>query len=285
MPAAGETDSLERCDGGAPRRDAARLESLIAEIHRPETERSQLVLARFCSPGYQTARSGVDTPRGRAAAEQVDAWLGQLLDAVDQLELNDSLALVVTTDHGMRDVSHLIRIERILRREGIDARVEARGATAQLYLAPGEDPEDAANRLSDYEYFEVMKRGELPLYAHWGDGPRVAPLIVSAYPPYFLEQRSTWPLWLRAISRIAPDYLWAEYWRAATGGFVPRTPAMYGLLYGWGAGFVRGQEAQALRVIDIHPTVMQLMGLQPGEPVDGRVATSLFEERIPVGGP
>ena len=38
---------------------------------------------------------------------------------------------------------------------------------------------------------------------------------------------------------------------------------------------------QALRIIDLHPTVADLLGIAPGEPLDGRVAKSLFEARIP----
>ena len=273
---------FESCDSGAPTRDVARFGELLEVIGAPAAERPALVLARFCSPGYQTAHSGVDTPESIAAAERVDGWLGELLDAIDRGEDRESLTLLVTTDHGMRDVSHLIRIERILRREGIEARVEARGSTAQLYLAPGQDPAEVAARLSEYAPFEILERDGLPLYAHWGEGPRLAPLVLSAYPPYFVEQESTWPFWLRALAAIAPDYLWAEYWRAATGGFVPRTPAMYGLLYAWGAGIVAGQEAQAMRTIDVHPTVAHLLGIPPGDPLDGRIATSLFEARVGV---
>jgi len=280
-----EAIAVETCDRGSPERDAERFRGLVEQVKASATGRAQLVLARFCTPGYQTARYGVDTPEGAAAAERVDAWLGELLDAIDRSDVPESFTLLVTTDHGMRDVSHLIRIERILRREGIAARVEARGSTAQLYLAPGQDAAEVTERLSGYAPFEILKRDELPLYAHWGNGPRLAPLILSAYPPYFVEQKSAWPFWLRALAAIAPDYLWAEYWRAATGGFVPRTPAMYGLVYAWGAGIVAGQEAQAMRVIDIHPTVAHLLGIVPGDPIDGRIANSFFEERIRIEEP
>ncbi len=275
-------EPIETCVGGTERRDADRLASLISLVAQPAVERPRLILARFCTPGYETERYGVDTPEGIAAAERIDGWLGELQATIDQLEEQETdagIALIVTTDHGMRDVSHLIQLERILRREGVEARVEARGSTALLYLDPGQDPVAIAERLAPYAPFEVLTRDEPPLYAHWGASPRVAPLIVSAFPPYFIENQRTWPLWLRALSYIAPDYLWAEFWRSATSGFVPRTPAMYGLLYAWGAGITVGQEAQAMRVIDIHPTVVELLGVAPGEPLDGRVASSLFQAR------
>ena len=37
-----------------------------------------------------------------------------------------------------------------------------------------------------------------------------------------------------------------------------------------------GREVERVRAIDIHPTVMHILGLEPGRPVDGRVERSLL---------
>lgn len=266
----------ERCDGGARRRDVARQRELLEHLRRPgaATER-EIVLARFCTPARVIRGAGVDTPRSAAAVAEIDTFVGEVMAALEGRE--GASALIVATDHGMRDVSHLIQFDRILERHDIEARVESGGSTALLYLPPGSDPEEIAGRLREYDFFDVLQKGALPAYAHWGEGPRVPDLVISAYPPYFIEARERWPYWLRPLSWIAPDHLWAEGWRRATSGYVPRTPAMYGLVYAWGAGVEGGREAQALRVIDLHPTLTTMMGITPGSPLDGRPATSLLQ--------
>ncbi len=122
----------------------------------------------------------------------------------------------------------------------------------------------------------MLHKDALPAYAHLGDSGRVPQLIVSAYPPYFIEAQSRWPYWLRVLAWFAPDHLWASLWRGATNGYVPRIPAMYGLVYAWGSAVEGGREAQALRVIDLHPTIASVLGIAPAETLDGRLSSSLL---------
>lgn len=268
----------DRCDSGARRRDAGRRRALLDHLRAPADPAGattrELVQARFCAPGDSIRRNGVDTPASAAVVAELDSFVGEVVAAIETR--GDETLLFVVTDHGMRDVSHLIQLPRILAREGVDATVKAAGSTALLYLPEGADAAAIQQRLSAYDFFEVLSRDALPAYAHLGEGPRVPELILSAYPPYFIEAKSRWPYWLSALGLVAPDHLWAEWWRSATSGFVPRTPAMYGLVYVWGHGVEGGREAQALRVIDLHPTIAEVLGIAPGEPLDGRVATTLL---------
>jgi len=55
----------------------------------------------------------------------------------------------------------------------------------------------------------------------------------------------------------------------ATHGYDPHIAQMHGIFYAWGSG-VAPHEIKRLDMIDIHPTVMSLLGLQPGKPVDGK---------------
>ena len=43
------------------------------------------------------------------------------------------------------------------------------------------------------------------------------------------------------------------------------------------SGVKKGYEIPRLDMIDIHPTVMTLLGLQPGKPVDGKTLASALE--------
>ena len=62
----------------------------------------------------------------------------------------------------------------------------------------------------------------------------------------------------------------------ASHGYDPAIPEMHGIFYAWGAGIARGKEVAQLNMIDVHPTVMSLLGLQPGKPVDGKIATGVL---------
>ena len=312
----------ERCEGDFRHRDAERRDAVRNLLAAPPEQRPQLLLARFCSPGAELRAAGVQSEAGIAAVEEIDAFLGQLLriantaptpadreasappprQAADPAasplvetentataapapvpDLAQSpVAFFVASPLGMRDVSHLINLERILHREAIEGQLLARGNTAFLYLPPGTDAERVAAQLTAYRPLEVLRKTALPLYAQLGEGPRVPPLILSAYPPYFLAESERWPFWLRGLAAIGPDYVWAELWRSAASGFTPRTPSMFGLFYAAGAGIAPTGRLGALQVIDLHPTAAQLLGITPGTPLDGRIATPLLHP--PPGG-
>lgn len=266
----------ERCGRGAPQRDAARHDALIAALRKPQGEASQLILARFCRPGAVVREVGVDSQKSRAHIVETDARVAEVLAAIEARPESET-TLFLLTDHGMREVSHLVQLDRLLKREGVRAQSIARGSTALLYLEAGQDADIAAKRLAKYRPIEVQRRGSLPAYAHLGEGARVPDLIVSAFPPYFLEDRSAWPFWLRGLAWVAPDYLWAEGWMRATSGFAPRTPAMYGIFYAWGAGIPAQGETQAMRIVDLHPSIARALAIEPGTPLDGGVLDALFE--------
>lgn len=54
---------------------------------------------------------------------------------------------------------------------------------------------------------------------------------------------------------------------------------MHGIFYAWGAGIAKGHEVTRLDMVDIHPTVMALLGLKPGQPSDGKIVTDALSEK------
>jgi hypothetical protein len=106
----------------------------------------------------------------------------------------------------------------------------------------------------------------------------VPELILSARPPYFIEDVGRWPSWLRWLGRHGPEIVWAGVFLKASHGYPVEQADVSGILYAWGDGIARGRDAGRLRAIDLHPTVTRLLGIEPGRPVDGAVADALLAD-------
>jgi hypothetical protein len=104
----------------------------------------------------------------------------------------------------------------------------------------------------------------------------VAPLILSAKPPFFIEDVSSWPFYLRWLGWAGPEFASAGSLLKATHGYPPGTDGMVGVLYAWGDGIAEGLEAKFVHAIDLHPTVTMLLGIEPGTPVDGSARRDLL---------
>jgi len=258
--------------------DPERMAELLRLLALPAAERPSYVAIYLNGPDTPEHFHGIDSPETAAAVAQSDALLGQLMAAIEGSPDRERIALFVTTDHGMRTVDTIVNIQRILRRQGIAATPVSSGTTSFIYLDrdDAEEAARAAEALSRYAEFEVLRRGAFPDYVHLGSGPRVPALIVSAKPPYFIEDITRWPSWLQWVGDYGPDFLYAGFNLKATHGYPPDTDGMRGILYAWGSGVARGRDLGPVRAIDIHPTIARLLGIQPGQPVDGVAIEPLF---------
>jgi alkaline phosphatase D len=256
--------------------DAARAEEVAGLLALPTERRPRLILAYFRGPDSAAHFEGMEAEETVAAVGAMDAAVARVIAAIEAGPGRESTALFVTTDHGMTPVTAIVNIERILRRNEIPARAVSTGTTAFLYFDDPAAVEPAAEKLAGYSQFEVLRRDALPDYARLGNGPRVPPLIVSAKPPYFIEDASSWPWALRWLGAVGPEFPSAGPFLKATHGYPPATPGMSGILYAWGDGIAKGVELPHARAVGVHPTAAGLLGIAPGAPLDGAPIRALL---------
>lgn len=258
--------------------DKVRTEQVLEQLRLPDDKRPRLILAYFHGPDGAAHFSGMDSDKTRLAVEQSDAAVGAILAAIEKPPLAGRVTLIVTTDHGMLPISTLVNVKRILYNHGVDATAISSGTTSFVYLKDAAQIDDAVTRLSGYGEFDVVRRDAQPAEWKIGSSARVGDLIVSAHPPYFIEDLDTWPSWLRWLGDWGPEFLWAKVSLKASHGYAPSAAPVEGILYAWGSGIRAGHNVESLRAIDVHPTVCKLLGIEPGRPVDGAVATAALLE-------
>jgi predicted AlkP superfamily pyrophosphatase or phosphodiesterase len=251
--------------------DDTRAEEVAALLALPPEQRPRLILAYFRGPDGAAHFEGMRSKAARAAVVRMDRAVARVMKAMEAGPGRDAATLVVTTDHGMAPVTEIVNIQRILRVNEIPARPLSTGTTSFLYFDDPAAVERAARKLAAYPQLEVLRREALPEYARLGQGPRVPPLIVSAKPPYFIEDASSWPVTLRWLGLWGPQFPSARFFVKATHGYPPATPGMAGVLYLWGDGVAAGIYKSHVRAVDLHPTVTALLGIEPGVPVDGEL--------------
>jgi alkaline phosphatase D len=252
------------------------LSEAIARLKDTSPDHPRLIALYFDIPDHVAHFDGVAGAKTQDAVRRADAIVGKLMTAIKSLPSGREATLVIGTDHGMMDVGPLINIGRLMNMYDIRARQASDGATTFFYLDKGESADRVAKALSGYSYaFDIYKKGHYPPYAHLGDGPRAGDLLLVAKPPYWVVGPEAFPAW---AGWLGVTHFWPVTFVPPVGGVVathgydPRIVQMHGIFYAWGSG-VAPHEIKRLDMIDIHPTVMSLLGLQPGRPVDGKALT------------
>lgn len=240
----------------------------------------RLIALYFHGPDDFAHWHGTTSPEALAAVRKTDADVGKLMAAIRALPAGREGTLVVGTDHGMIDVGPMINVGRLMNKFDIHARQATDGASAFLYLDEGESADRVANALSEYrDLFTVYRKGHFPAFAHLGIGPRVPDLMLLTHPPYYIVGPEVLPSW---ASMLGINTFWPVAFTPFTGGlkathgYDPHVVQMHGIFYAWGAGIAKGKQIPRLDMIDIHPTVMKLLGLEPGRPVDGHVVPAML---------
>ena len=138
----------------------------------------------------------------RAAVVETDRAVATVLGGARAARAN--AALIVTTDHGMVPITahHQRRVPAAP--PHIAARMVATGTTAFLYLDDPATRREAIATLSGYDEFDLILPDAQPAWSHLGTGPRVGDLIVSAKPPYAIEDRGQLPWFLRWLAWTGP---------------------------------------------------------------------------------
>ncbi|HVT25642.1 MAG TPA: ectonucleotide pyrophosphatase/phosphodiesterase [Rhizomicrobium sp.] len=249
------------------------LERGLAALRDHGPNHARLIALYFPIPDEEAHWNGTTAPKTEDAVRKADAIVGKLMAAIRALPPSREATLVVGTDHGMMDVGPVVNIGRILGRENIHARQASDGATTFLYLRKGETKEHALSALAKYRYaFDAYPKGKYPAYAHLGDGARSGDILIVCKPPYWVAGPEAFPWYARWLGLT---HFWPETFTPAFGGlkathgYDPHIVQMHGIFFAWGAGVAHGKQIPRLDMIDVHPTVMSLLELQPGEPVDG----------------
>ncbi len=257
------------------------LERGLAALRDSGPNHPRLIALYFPIPDEVAHWHGTTGAKTEASVRKADAIVGKLMAAIRALPPSREAALVIGTDHGMMDVGPVINIGRILGRENIHARQASDGATVFLYLGRGETKTHVLDALAKYKYaFDTYSKGAYPPYAHLGDGPRSGDILLVAKPPYWVAGPEAFPAYARWLGLT---HFWPVTFTPPFGGlkashgYDPHIVQMHGIFFAWGAGVAKAKQIPRLDMIDIHPIVMQLLGLQPGRPMDGHPVTAVFE--------
>lgn len=202
--------------------------------------------------------------------QRLEAFFGQLTEKWKDLNRGgDVLWVIISTDHGMAELTTLVNFEEFVSEQSRGWLVSAVDDTvAHLWLnvPDGTDVAKATAALDEELgkpiFWKVYKPEEVP--AHWNyppPGPLMGDRIIALQPGYrFTDKKGAEPVYPATEAEGGP---------LSTGGYaVSSSSRMRGQLYIFQypeRGL--GSDLERIDAIQIYPTICKLLGIEPAEGV------------------
>jgi arylsulfatase A-like enzyme len=242
-----------------------------------ETWKPNLLMLHLMETDSAQHANGPDTPAAYTALGNVDARIGEVLDAIGRAGISDRTAVIVTGDHGFYRVHSSFQPNVVLRDAGLldiddSGRVKDWKAVAHRAAIKLKDPNDRAlaqrveklfSDLAEGQYrglFRVVGRDEIASYG----GDPDALLMIEPVEGYTVGQG------------VRGGFLVPA--RGGAHGYLPTEPPIHTGLIMAGAGVRAGVVIPIARQIDIGPTAATLLGLRFAR-TDGVPMVGLVQQR------
>jgi predicted AlkP superfamily pyrophosphatase or phosphodiesterase len=216
---------------------------------------------------------GPDAAETNDAIRNTDKLLRQVIEQVAEIfkqrakpDRGDALYVLITTDHGMIPITHVVNVDKLIAGPNVSPEVIAytSGSLANIYLTNVKEEarekarETIVARLKEAEYLKFWLRDELPAKWNFANPTRTGDIVVSLNPGYHFNSK--------AGDIVVPVEVDPKGLKGMHGYDPAEAPEMLGftVLYRFGSD-QPGVDLGQVDSLRIHPTVAKLLGIKPAE--------------------
>ena len=153
-----------------------RVEEALRIAKLPESERPSLLMVYFDEPDWTTHHYGPIAQESEAVIEELDSLMGILYRGLKELDYG--VNLIVTSDHGMTDISddRFISIEQTVNPDWVE-RIVSTNPTS-IFCKEG-CRDSLFEQLSKVKHISVWRKEEVPAHLNYGTSNHLGDLIVA----------------------------------------------------------------------------------------------------------
>lgn len=235
-------------DGEVPQK--TRIDSILAWM-----DPNGLVQADFGSLYFSLVDaaghgSGPNSEETNLAVQRADSLLGYLLDGMNKHGLADNLNLIVTSDHGMAELSpeKVVFLDELI---DLDE-VELIDWTPVAMIKPDEGKSEEVYRelKKNENNYRVFMKSELPDHYRFTEHYRIPEIIMIADVGYTITSR---------------EFFEDRGVLGGTHGFDHEIPEMRTIFFADGPAFKNGVEVNPFQSVHIYELMCRILGLDPAE--------------------
>lgn len=228
---------------------AQRVDTALTWLNKPEDERPHLIMLYIEEPDGVGHNFGPQSEETGIVVNRLDSLMGILSAGIATLPIADRVNLIVTSDHGMTEISteRVVDPTQYIKSEWCEL---VDGATPTSIFTKPEYRDSVYNALKDIQHIYVWKKEDIPAELNYGSSDRIGDIVV------------------------APELGWQFTNKPRTSkgahGYFPQSPDMQVMFRAYGPDFKKGYTCPNSFInVDIYPLLAHLLGVKP-EKTDGQ---------------
>lgn len=223
----------------------ARIDTIARWLQLPEPARPHLIMWYYHEPDATEHDFGTTSRETLTMIKELDSCLGVYFTKMRQLPNFNQLNFIVTSDHGMTDLSEdrLILIDSFIDTADVEY-MDGMNPNLNIKVKEGK-LEKVYQELKNTPHLFVWKHDSVPSRLNYGTHIRTLDLCVVAYPG-----------WAIATS-------WKKRIGMATHGFDNDFKDMHAIFYAAGPAFKKGFIQPTFENVNIYPLMAEIMEIIP----------------------
>ena len=231
----------------------SRIDSIYSWLNLPETKRPHLIMAYYHEPDLTGHIDGPDSQELIAEVEKLDNYLNTLFTKLRKLDVYSQLNFIITSDHGMSNISKekQIILDQIIDTADIEY-WDGSNPNYNLKVKEGLIDKVFSELKSKQNNYQVWKHGELPERLHYGNNTRTHDLI--------LVPKKGWSIY----------WSWASSNSVGTHGFDNDIKDMHAIFYAAGPAFKSDYTHPIFENVNLYVLFAEILDLKPAQ-TDGSI--------------
>ncbi|HOI30694.1 MAG TPA: ectonucleotide pyrophosphatase/phosphodiesterase [Melioribacteraceae bacterium] len=230
-----------------------RVDGVVEWLKLPVNDRPYFITLYFDDTDTQGHRHGTDSDEVNNAIKRLDGMIGLLFDKLTDINMRDSVNIIIVSDHGMTDISkeRTINIEKIL--EGMNCKFFDNGPFMTVDVTKDNIEEVYQLLKKNENRYKVYKKKEMPEYFHYKNHPFIGELLLIA------------DMGWAVITNRQSDYS-----SLGNHGYDNNHTDMHGIFLAIGPDFKSGYRTGTIWNIDIYPLLCRIFNIAPRSNIDGK---------------
>lgn len=229
-----------------------RVDQVFEWLELPAEDRPTFITLYFSDVDGAGHRYGPDAPQVADALASVDSLVGRLVEGLAGRGLNDDVNIIITSDHGMAEVSEtrVVLIDDFFDPES--ARIVEYSPALMMYPPDGMNADSLIRALDAHEHLVAYSKAEIPERFHMANHLRTPPILAIADEGWVITTRERYE---ENPTRI----------NGGAHGYDNALESMGGIFIASGPAFRSGHVAEPFLNIHVYELVCEILGLDPAE--------------------